>query len=57
MNVSLDWLRAFVPFDESPSALRDLITGHVATVDEVVALREDLAAIVVARVIEEARAS
>ena len=54
MNVSLDWLRAFVPFDESPSALRDLITGHVATVDEVVALREDLAAIVVARVIEEA---
>src|SRR6476660_9554150 len=54
MNVSLDWLRAFVPFDESPAALRDLITGHVATVDEVVALREDLAAIVVARVIEEA---
>ncbi len=54
MNVSLDWLRAFVAFDESPSALRDLITGHVATVDEVVALREDLAAIVVARVIEEA---
>src|SRR5947199_4689164 len=54
MNVSHEWLRAFVPFDESPSALRDLITAHVATVDEVVALRQDLAAIVVARVIEEA---
>jgi phenylalanyl-tRNA synthetase beta chain len=54
MNVSHEWLRAFVPFDESPNALRDLITAHVATVDEVVPLREDLAAIVVARVVEEA---
>jgi phenylalanyl-tRNA synthetase beta chain len=54
MNVSYEWLRAFVPFDESATALRDLITGHIATVDEVVSLREDLAAIVVARVIEEA---
>ena len=54
MNVSHEWLRAFVPFDESPNELRELITAHVATVDEVVPLREDLAAIVVARVIEEA---
>src|SRR4051812_20538301 len=54
MNVSYEWLRAFVPFDESPNQLRDLITAHVATVDEVVPLRQDLAAIVVARVIEEA---
>src|SRR6185436_19310036 len=53
MNISFDWLREFVAFDESPNALRDLITGHIATVDEVVPLREDLAAIVVARVIEE----
>src|SRR4051794_5450862 len=54
MNVSHEWLRAFVPFDATPTQLRDLITSHVATVDEVVPLRQDLAAIVVARVIEEA---
>ena len=34
--------------------LRDLLTAHVATVDELVALRQDLAPIVVARVVEEA---
>lgn len=53
MNASYDWLRAFVPFDETPARLRDLITAHVTTVDEVVMLREDLAPIVVARVVEE----
>ena len=54
MNVSYEWLRAFVPFDESPAELRDLITAHVTTVDELVALRSDLAPIVIARVVEEA---
>src|SRR5215470_444421 len=54
MNVSYDWLRAFVPFDESAKQLRELITAHIATVDELVALREDLAPIVIARVVEEA---
>jgi len=54
MNVSYEWLRAFVPFDESPTELRALITAHIAPVDELVALRDDLASIVVARVIEEA---
>jgi phenylalanyl-tRNA synthetase beta chain len=54
MNVSYEWLRAFVPFEQSPAALRDLITAHVATVDELVALRNDLAPIVIARVVEEA---
>ncbi len=54
MNVSYDWLRAFVPFDESPAQLRDLITAHAATVDDLVRLRADLAHIVVARVVEEA---
>ena len=54
MNASYEWLRAFVPFDESASQLRDLITARVATVDEVVALRADLAPIVVARVVHEA---
>jgi phenylalanyl-tRNA synthetase beta chain len=54
MNVSYEWLKAFVPFDESPAKLRDLITAHVTTVDELVSLREDLAPIVVARVVTEA---
>src|SRR5215470_8935373 len=54
MNVSYDWLRAFVPFDESAKQLRELITAHVATVDELVALRQDLSPIVIARVVEEA---
>jgi phenylalanyl-tRNA synthetase beta chain len=54
MNVSYEWLRAFVPFEQSPAELRDLITGHVATVDELVALRQELAPIVIARVVEEA---
>ncbi|HEY5218335.1 MAG TPA: phenylalanine--tRNA ligase subunit beta, partial [Gemmatimonadaceae bacterium] len=54
MNVSYEWLRAFVPFDETPAQLRDLITAHAATVDDLVLLRQDLADIVVARVVEEA---
>src|ERR1051325_7874167 len=54
MNVSYDWLRAFVPVEQSATELRDLITAHIATVDELVALRQDLADIVVARVVEEA---
>src|ERR1051325_294231 len=54
MNVSYEWLRAFVPFGESPRALADLLTSRTATVDEVVPLRTDLADIVVARVVEEA---
>ena len=54
MNVSYEWLKAFVPFEQSPVELRELITAHVATVDELVALRQDLAAFVVARVVEEA---
>jgi phenylalanyl-tRNA synthetase beta chain len=54
MNVSYDWLRAFVPFDQSAVELRALVTAHVAAVDELVAMREDLAPFVVARVVEEA---
>jgi tRNA-binding EMAP/Myf-like protein/uncharacterized membrane protein YtjA (UPF0391 family) len=54
MNVSYEWLRAFVPVDMSAARLRDLITAHIATVDELVALRADLADIVIARVVEEA---
>src|SRR2546423_14748544 len=53
MNLSYEWLRAFVPFDESPTRLRELMTAHIAPVDELVSLRTDLADIVVARVVEE----
>jgi phenylalanyl-tRNA synthetase beta chain len=53
VNTSYEWLKAFVPFTESAAQLRDLITAHIATVDELVSLREDLAPIVVAKVVEE----
>lgn len=53
MKASYRWLKAFVDFEQSPEALRDLITSRVATVDELVALRADLENIVVARVVEE----
>jgi phenylalanyl-tRNA synthetase beta chain len=55
MNVSYSWLRAIVPFDLSPTELRDLITARVATVDELLPLREDLAGIVVGRVVQARR--
>lgn len=54
MNTSYEWLKAFVPFTETAAKLRDLITGHIATVDELKSLREDLEPIVVARVVTEA---
>ena len=54
MNASVEWLNAFVESGLTATALRDLITAHTATVDELVALRADLAPIVVARVVEEA---
>src|SRR5579862_180072 len=53
MNVSYEWLRAFVPQTPRLPALRDLLTAHVATVDEVIPLRADLTPIIVARVVEE----
>jgi phenylalanyl-tRNA synthetase beta chain len=54
MNASVEWLNAF--FDTTPrtaTEVRDLLTAHTATVEEVVPLRTDLAPIVVARVVEE----
>jgi phenylalanyl-tRNA synthetase beta chain len=54
MNVSVDWLNAFVDSGLSATALRDLLTAHTATVDELVPLRADLAPIVIARVVEAA---
>jgi phenylalanyl-tRNA synthetase beta chain len=55
MNVSYNWLKDFVDFDLTPTALRDLITSRAATVDAVETLRDDLRQIVVARVVECAR--
>ena len=53
MNASVEWLNTFLSGAHSATELRDLITAHTATVDELVALRADLAPIVVARVVEE----
>src|SRR5688572_30499914 len=55
MNASYDWLKAFIDIDADPYRLRDLITGHTATVEEVVPLRADLAPIVIGRVLEAGR--
>ena len=56
MNVSYEWLRALVPgLALEPAKLRELITMRCATVDELLPLREDLAPIVIARVVECAR--
>ena len=55
MNVSHEWLRALVPHTLSPAQVRDLLTERVATVEELVALRADLAPIVIGRVVEAAR--
>ena len=55
MNASYEWLQAFVPFELSPTELRDLLTSRCATVDDVVSLREDLRDVVIARVVEAGR--
>ena len=53
MNASVEWLNAFLDAGKSAVELRDLLTSHTATVEELIALRADLAPIVVARVVEE----
>lgn len=55
MLYSHDWLRTLVPHDRSASELAALIGRHVATIDDLRALRADLAPIVIARVIEAGR--
>jgi phenylalanyl-tRNA synthetase beta chain len=54
MNASVEWLNAFIDREMSAVELRDLLTAHTATVEEMVPLRTDLAPIVVARVVAEA---
>jgi len=55
MNASYEWLRTFVPFQLTPTDLRDLLTSRCATVDDVVSLRDDLREVVVGRVVEVKR--
>ena len=52
MNASYEWLRTFVPFTLSPTELRDLLTSRCATVDDLIAFREDLGDVVIGRVVE-----
>ena len=52
MNASLKWLRDFVEIDITASELRDLLTARCATVEDVVTLRQDLAGILIGRVVE-----
>ncbi len=52
MKISHEWLRAFVPHSLSPEAVGDLLSRHVVTLDAIERLRNDLAAFVVARVVE-----
>ena len=52
MNLSHEWLKAFVPHALSAEQVRDALTAHVATVEGFERLRADLAPFVVARVIE-----
>ena len=55
MNASYEWLREFVAVDLTPAQLRDLLTNHSATVEELQALRGDLTPIVIGRVLEAGR--
>lgn len=52
MNISHEWLKAFVPTAPGPEAVRDLLTAHVATVEGFERIGADLEPFVVARVVE-----
>lgn len=51
MNASYEWLKAFVPFEQTPKELRDLLTMRCATVEELIQLRSDLGEILIAKVL------
>jgi len=55
MNASHAWLQSLLPTPLSAEAMRDLITAHCCTVDEMVRLRDDLRGVVVGRVVEAGR--
>ncbi|HEU6453274.1 MAG TPA: phenylalanine--tRNA ligase subunit beta [Gemmatimonadaceae bacterium] len=55
MNASHEWLSALLPgADLTAEQMRDIITARCCTVDEVAPLREDLAEVVIGRVVEAA---
>ncbi|MBV9880957.1 MAG: phenylalanine--tRNA ligase subunit beta [Gemmatirosa sp.] len=51
MNVSHDWVRAFVPHALDARQVADLLSAHVATVEGIEPLRGDLAPFVVGQVV------
>jgi len=55
MNASHAWLQSLLTTPLSAEAMRDLITAHCCTVDEMVRLRDDLHGVVVGRVVEAGR--
>ncbi|AHG90981.1 Phenylalanyl-tRNA synthetase beta chain [Gemmatirosa kalamazoonensis] len=55
MNVSYDWVRAFVPHTLTPKQLGELLSAHVATLDGLESLRSDLAPFVVGQVVHSER--
>ncbi len=55
MKISHEWLARFVPHGREATAIRDLITAHVATVEGFERLRGELAPFVVGRVVESER--
>ena len=55
MLISHDWLRAMVQHGLTARQVHDLISAHVATVDRMERLRDDLKDVVVGRVIEAGR--
>ncbi|HEY7894972.1 MAG TPA: phenylalanine--tRNA ligase subunit beta [Gemmatimonadaceae bacterium] len=55
MNASHAWLQSLLSMPLSAQRMRDLITAHCCTVDEMVRLRDDLRDVIVGRVVEAAR--
>jgi phenylalanyl-tRNA synthetase beta chain len=55
MLISHEWLQAIVPHGRSAEEIRDLLSAHVATVDRMERLRQDLAGVVVGRVVQAGR--
>lgn len=55
MIVSHDWLRAFVPHGRTAAEIGQLLSTHVATLEGMQALRDDLAPFVVGQVVHTER--
>ena len=55
MNISHEWLKAFVPHGLSAEATRDLITAHIATVEGFERTRAELEPFVIGQVIESVK--